>query len=355
MTQFYYFSYQDLVNSLARFLPSKTALAAAAIATRINYWLNNDKSGCITLDGHKWIYNSYKQWQEQFSWLSVFQFGRIIRALEKIGLVISAKYSQLVKLGIASTTVRFRCDDQSKWYRLNTELFELFHQPLETAPRANVQFCNTASCDSATLQCAVLQHSTIKDIERDPKNNNSVVEEKESNQEVVLNFSSTNTPEEVIDEFRVIEKNNSPGAVEQIINKDYRKHLDDLDSLGVPLNPTLTRFVKVTEASLVVAAIEAYKLYKRDHHVKNPSGFIVKALQDGFKPVGDSNPNSQAYFLLWFDLAKSLGLYRAWEIRDGHTYVRDHNYFEERGWFKFSDLVASGLTLEYLQKRLEKP
>ncbi len=93
----------------------------AVILHRIHYWLKNEYSGYLTKDGKKWIYNGYLNWVEQFSWISVGQIGRIVRHLETIGWVETAKFSELKKgIGfVGKNPSGFQDDNQTKFYRLN--------------------------------------------------------------------------------------------------------------------------------------------------------------------------------------------------------------------------------------------
>lgn len=92
----------------------------AIFLQRMHYWLQNAKSGYRLQDGSKWIFNGYKEWQEQMSWLSVQQIGRIVRDLEQRGWLISNHYYNLKRsVGFAQRTPAFHEDNQRKWYRID--------------------------------------------------------------------------------------------------------------------------------------------------------------------------------------------------------------------------------------------
>jgi hypothetical protein len=92
----------------------------AIFIQRIHYWLQNAKSGYRLLDGSKWIFNGYKEWQEQMPWLSVGQIGRIVRDLEQRGWLISDHFYNLKRsVGFAQRTPAFQEDNQRKWYRID--------------------------------------------------------------------------------------------------------------------------------------------------------------------------------------------------------------------------------------------
>ena len=85
-------------------------LNEAIALQQIHYWLNprinkNYKEGCF------WIYNSYEEWQKQFSFWSVRTIRRIIQSLESNGLLISNKFN-------------LNNFDKTKWYTINYILLE---------------------------------------------------------------------------------------------------------------------------------------------------------------------------------------------------------------------------------------
>ncbi|MBD0390065.1 MAG: hypothetical protein ICV54_27050, partial [Nostoc sp. C3-bin3] len=104
------------------------ALGSADLATiiqQMDYWLKNENAGYFTRDGHKWIWNGYREWLYQFPWLrTVEAIGRLIRKLERLGIVVTAKLSELIEIGFVLEPEQpfpYHKDDQRKWYRLDYE------------------------------------------------------------------------------------------------------------------------------------------------------------------------------------------------------------------------------------------
>jgi len=58
-------------------------------------------------DGHKWVFNSYQQWQNEFPFWSEKTIKRAIRKLEDDGYIFSTDEFNKYKI------------DKTKWYRLN--------------------------------------------------------------------------------------------------------------------------------------------------------------------------------------------------------------------------------------------
>lgn len=56
---------------------------------RLNYLLTSARSNNHIFEGHKWIYNTYEQWQKQFPFWSKRTLERTITNLERMGLLLS--------------------------------------------------------------------------------------------------------------------------------------------------------------------------------------------------------------------------------------------------------------------------
>ncbi len=88
-------------------LATLIGLNEAIVLQQVHYWLKtkeNDQQNYI--DGHYWVYNTYKQWQKQFPFWHLNTIQRTFTSLEKKGLLISANYN---KAGF----------DKTKWYTIN--------------------------------------------------------------------------------------------------------------------------------------------------------------------------------------------------------------------------------------------
>lgn len=84
-------------------LANEIGLNEAIILQQIHYWLRSSKH---IYDGFNWIYNSYKEWEEQFPFWSNVTIRRTITSLEKQNLIITSNYN---KAGF----------DKTKWYTIN--------------------------------------------------------------------------------------------------------------------------------------------------------------------------------------------------------------------------------------------
>ena len=86
-------------------LVKAVGLEKAIVLQQVHYWM---KKSTHERDGHLWIYNSYRAWAEQLSWMSEEAIRKHIKALEKRGLLVSANYNKLAM-------------DKTKWYRIDYE------------------------------------------------------------------------------------------------------------------------------------------------------------------------------------------------------------------------------------------
>lgn len=85
--------------SLARLV----GLNSAIILQQIHYWLNASEH---IIEGETWIYNSYKKWAKQFTWLTPRAIQKHILHLEREGYLISRQF-------------KYRTGNNTKWYRID--------------------------------------------------------------------------------------------------------------------------------------------------------------------------------------------------------------------------------------------
>ena len=93
-----------------RELAKAFGLNEAIVLQQLNYWLNGKSAKLI--NGRKWIYNSYKQWQEDnFPFWSLATVRRAIENCEKKGLIITGNFN---KAGF----------DKTKWYSIDYDMID---------------------------------------------------------------------------------------------------------------------------------------------------------------------------------------------------------------------------------------
>lgn len=86
----------------------------AIILQQIHYWLVKNIN---IKDGYSWVYNSIKDWNKQFKWLSEPTLKRKFKSLEDKGLLITGNYNK----------AKF---DRTKWYRIDYDALDEMVQAL---------------------------------------------------------------------------------------------------------------------------------------------------------------------------------------------------------------------------------
>lgn len=92
--------------------------------------------------------------------------------------------------------------------------------------------------------------------------------------------------------------------------KNITNLLEKAEDAGVLLNPFVIGLIAKTEAEIVTNAIAALRESRRKGTVKNPSGYLVKAIQQKWQPMETKDPKS-GYphgFWDWYQKVIALGL-----------------------------------------------
>lgn len=90
----------QVIPSLAVALKS---VDKAIILQQIHYWLQRSKN---IEDGHRWVFNTVKEWHQQFPWLAEKTVQRYLKDLCDKGLLITGNFNK----------ANF---DRTKWYRID--------------------------------------------------------------------------------------------------------------------------------------------------------------------------------------------------------------------------------------------
>ncbi len=100
----------QVLPTLAKLL----GIEQAIILQQVHYWV---KGSSHEIGGYRWIYNRYKDWADQFPWLSERAIRHHVRLLEKAGLLITGDFNRDRR-------------DHTKWYRIGFDaLDELLTMP----------------------------------------------------------------------------------------------------------------------------------------------------------------------------------------------------------------------------------
>nr|MDZ8232712.1 hypothetical protein [Nostoc sp. ChiQUE02] len=114
----------ELARSM-RQLNVSHAAEACILVNQLAFWMQSGY-GYSTKDGRNWIYNSYEDWtRNQFTSLSPWNFGKMVRELEALGIIEKDCYVRLKK-HLVIKPPHWHPDLTSSWMTLDVErLFEL--------------------------------------------------------------------------------------------------------------------------------------------------------------------------------------------------------------------------------------
>lgn len=107
-------------------LAEEIGLNEAIFLQQLHYWLNGKSSKFI--DGKKWIYNTFENWQEQFPFWSVSTVKRTVNALSQRNLILKGNYN---RAGF----------DKTVWYSINYEEVKRVNQRLVQNDPTRVSDC----------------------------------------------------------------------------------------------------------------------------------------------------------------------------------------------------------------------
>lgn len=316
-TQFDYFSICYL--PLAEFLRSSDM---ALLVQRMHYWLQNEHCGYLLQDGCKWIHNSYKDWHEQFPWLTIDQIGRLVRHLESINWVISERFYTLKReIGFVGKAPSFHEDNQRKWYRLDYQkIFEdtnfdlLFYkygrdeevsQKPKHARRANLQNYRKQSVILQKAICNSTDSSIYKEKPLEKPHIGVVEEKKEIDEEIATKKTLDQQPEpknsQVADELLIsakipkqdsrkeltvsnLDKSSAPGrnAVKNELPQLPRQK--ELLLNGVRLDDPELMDVVNLHPDRLITAVDAFIEYCNTREVKKPTQNLILAIKRDWKP-----------------------------------------------------------------------
>lgn len=93
-------------------LAEEVGLNEAIVLQQVHYWLQRSTN---IVDDHKWVYNSFPEWNKQFPWWGIATVKRTFSKLENEGYLITANYN---KAGF----------DKTKWYRINYDRLHMIRR-----------------------------------------------------------------------------------------------------------------------------------------------------------------------------------------------------------------------------------
>ena len=142
-------------------LATKIGLNEAMFLQQLHYWIDRSKHD---MEGHRWIYNTIEDWCKQFPFWSRRTIARVISALERQGLVLTANYNR-------------KGFDRTKWYTVNYELLaKLEAEPMPSEPEATEGEDGQEETVSEAVN-TVCSTTLVKDESQPPATENTAFEE----------------------------------------------------------------------------------------------------------------------------------------------------------------------------------
>jgi hypothetical protein len=322
---------------------------AAVIVQQLNYWMNKEGVGTI-INGFKYVYNTFVDWvNEQFPWLSVWQFRKAMSLLRSLGIV---------------RVIRHKAKEwnQTNFYTLDYDRLSEFLQHQTAISTEVSELCVSSPQDNNNQQ---LEVSDTDFLYIEPKNTSKEKQQSKvaaspfksalgdsSNSEQPNNYLvKINAPsQENKQQLKPSKQNKDKVRSSVIVNLKWKEQIKNLDSAGIPVNRTLIGLLKIYKPEQVEDAIALFKARKREKYIPNPAGYFTEALKQNWSSQDAPNANqtdldSASVFRYWYDLAKELGYCSGQEVRDNEQWVCISG-----SWEKWSNSVSRGYSLEYLKK-----
>jgi hypothetical protein len=346
---------------------------AAIVIQQLHYWMEKKEVG-VVVDGIKYIYNTYRDWvKTQFSWLSQWQLRQAMSLLRSLEIVKVIRYkakewnqtnyytldgerlNEYLKSQSAGSIEMSELQsntpqgERSCTLEMRNSELSLYETKITTGDLTTKQVSDRHNSKSQPFAAA--QPKTTSKEEKISKRVKSPEER------LTASARQNKVKSEQIEEDTGSDK--TPAGVDYIVNKDWQKQIEELDSTGILINKTVINLLKMYSPEQVRGAIALFRSRKKEQYIPNPSGYFVAALKGdwGSKTVienestgdRDLQIDTAAVFRHWYDLARELGYCGGQEVREGEQWV-----VLSGSWEKWEDAVKRGYSLEYLKKIMKR-
>ena len=271
-----------VLPTLAKLLRDKLKTRAsdgAIFLQQLHYWISKGQGKLI--GGVRWIHNTYDQWRQQLSWLTDWGFRKIVSGLRELGLI---EFKQLGDYG-RDRTGYYTINYSHEWLLdLSTKTSDGVESSTPTPsgdiPPAPIEECplNTESStesfkNTAETKAAAFQEETVKEVEQDSGLADSDIPD----------FDQEETPDGEAD---------NPQQDHSSLACEKREILAQIRDAGIPLSAELQRLIFKTSMDVIVDALAAFNERREKTEIKNPAGYLTRAIQGQWKPTRKNEANS---------------------------------------------------------------
>ena len=146
-------------------LAKEIGLHEAVILQQIHYWLERSNH---LINGYRWIYNTYRAWQQQFPFLSLSAIRKAIARLEGLKLLKTERFDK-------------QSWNQTKWYSINYQRLEVLissicsEQPHRSAQFEQLDVTNLSSSSTETKTITTSENTSLQSEERKEEKSDKAV------------------------------------------------------------------------------------------------------------------------------------------------------------------------------------
>lgn len=222
-------------------------LNQAIVLQQLVYWENIPKVGVVR-DGHKWVYNTYKDWKENFKWWSIRTIQDIFLDLEKQGIVVSRQFESA-----SGKMIKFYRVDRDRFDEIMAEKEPLLTHDVNSVScppsdeKSVTHDVNSVSCHDANSVHSLKEQRLQEKTETTEEKDNYVIFANDEK-------PSSDTPPDGSSPVKVsgsgVVKQNLAGALHNVVPA-----VNTVFAEILPVEPTPPGAVKVKKAASPKAAL----------------------------------------------------------------------------------------------------
>lgn len=153
-------------------------LSESIVLQQMNYWIEKSKH---IIEGKRWIYNTYSNWQEQLPFFCESTIRRIIKKLEGMDIILSGNFNKSKM-------------DKTKWYSINYSALDKLEEKFNVKDiEENSSINNQHMCENMDeLNCENLAVDITNLNKTIPEITTETEDEEEKGFNDILNFFNSN-------------------------------------------------------------------------------------------------------------------------------------------------------------------